>query len=382
MLFKEIAGHKKIKRKLINTVNESRISHALLFSGPEGNGKLSLAIAYAQYISCKNRKENEACGRCISCVKYNKLIHPDLHFVFPVIRKNKLTKPVSDDYIKVWRKFVLEIPYHGFNDWLVRMGTENQQAGIFSQESQNIIKKLNFKTYEAEYKVMIIWLPEKMNISASNKLLKMIEEPPPKTLFILVSENTEQIIKTILSRTQLVKIPKIDRQSMFDKIKEKYNFDGNKINEIVKLSDGSFLKAHEIINATNNHTSENFKTFVELMRICYSVKVPEIVKWTDEMSNSGRESQKIFLNYGLKMLRENFILNILSDKQSEAIYLNGSEKNFAEKFNRFIHKNNINQLTDEFTKAHLHISRNGYDKLVFLDLALKLSRLLKLKDEN
>ncbi len=382
VFFREIIGHKEIKQKLINTIHEKRISHALLFVGPEGNGKLALAIAYARYVSCLNRGENDSCGKCRSCVKYKKLIHPDLHFVFPVIRTTKITKPLSDDFIKIWRKFVLDTPYGDFNVWLERIGTEKQQAGIFTQESQSIIKKLYFKTYEAEYKIMIIWMPEKMNQTASNKLLKMIEEPPPKTLFILVAENTERMLKTILSRTQIVQIPRIDDKSMFSKIKEKYSFNDDKIKEIVRMSYGNYFMASEIINTEGNGASENFKIFVNFMRMCYSMKVLELVKWTEEMSNLGREQQKLFLRYILRMLRENFILNILPEQQNKLVFLTKKEKNFSEKFCKFIHTKNINQLSEEFTKAYLHIERYGFDKLVFLDLALKTIRLLKLKDEK
>ena len=358
-----------------------RVSHALLFAGPEGNGKLAMAIAYAQYLSCTNKQDDDSCGECPSCKKYQKLIHPDLHFVYPVVRTKKASKPVSDDYIKDWRTFILERPYHAFNPWLEHIGVENQQAGIFAQESSEIIRKLNFKTFEAEYKVMIVWLPEKMNTAAANKLLKMIEEPPPKTLFILVSENQERIIKTILSRTQIVKIPKIDEQSMFDKIKEKYNFDDEKINEIVRVANGSCLKAEKVINSNEEEISENFQKFSELMRNSYAVNVSELIKWAEEMSGSGRERQKEFFNYSLRMLRENFIMNIAPEVQNKIVYLSGKEKGFSDKFNKFIHQNNINLLNSEFNKASRHIERNGYDKLIFLDLALKTAKYLKIKQQ-
>jgi len=382
MFFKNIAGHKRIKEKLLNTIKQKRMSHAWLFTGPEGNGKLALAIAYAQYLSCENKGEDDSCGECSSCKKYAKIIHPDLHFVFPVVRTKKFTKPVSDDYISVWRNFVLESPYHGFEKWLEKLEIENQQAGIFAQESGEIIKKLNFKSYESEYKVMIIWLPEKMNVTASNKLLKMIEEPPPKTLFILVAEDIEKIIKTILSRVQLIKIPKINRESMFNSIKEHYDFNDDKINGIVRISDGSFLKANELIsNSEEQIDDDNFIRFSELMRLSYAVKVNELINWSDNLSKTGREVQKRFLQYALQILRDNFILNINSVNQNKFVFLTDKEKNFSEKFNKFIHKDNILKITNEFTEAYNHIERNGYGKLIFLDLALKTARLLKVKPQ-
>ena len=382
MFFKDITGHTAIKQKLINAVEQNRVSHALLFSGPEGNGKLSLAIAFAQFLSCENKSDKDSCGTCPSCLKYQKLIHPDLHFVYPVVKTKKATKPVSDNFIDRWREFLFESAYHGFNKWLQKMEVANQQAGIFAQESEEIIKKLNLKSYESEYKVMIIWMPEKMNISASNKLLKMIEEPPPKPVFILITEDYEKIIKTILSRTQLIKIPKIDEQVMFNSIKERYEIEANKIKEIVRTSNGNFLRAEEIIkNNENSSEQENFSRFAQFMRDAYGLKILELTEWSERMAKTGRETQKNFLRYALKILRENFILNISPENQNKIIFLTDNEKNFSIKFNKFIHKNNIFQLTNEFNEAFNHIERNGYNKLIFLDLALKTARLLKVKPQ-
>lgn len=381
MLFKDIAGHRKIKEKLLITIKNQRISHALLFAGPEGNGKLAIAVAYAQYLSCQNKNENDSCGECPSCKKYNKLIHPDLHFVYPVVKVKGITKPVSDDFIKNWREFILGNSYHSFNKWLEFLGVENQQAGIFAQESHEVIRKLNFKTYESEYKIMIVWMPEKMNITASNKLLKMIEEPPEKTLFILVSENSENLLKTILSRTQFVKIPKISKTAMFEKLKEKYNFADDKINEIVRLAEGSFLRAEEIILGGNETLNNNFELFAKMMRNCYSDKFVELISWTEQISKLGREKQKEFLLYSLRMIRENFIFNISPENSERIVFLANREKSFSEKFNQFIHKNNIEGLTTQFSNASKFIERNGYDRLVFLDLAIKTARLLKFKQQ-
>lgn len=379
MQFASITGNSEVKEKLIATVKSGRISHAWLFEGPEGNGSIALAIAYAGYLACNNRSETDSCGECPSCKKFQKLIHPDLHFVFPVVSAAGKTKPVSDDYLKEWREFMIDSRYHSFNAWLNKMGTDNKQAGIFAQESRNIIKKLNYKTYEAEYKVMIIWLPEKMNASAANKLLKMIEEPPPKTLFILVSLQADLVLKTIFSRTQLVKIPKIDTHSMFHSLKKQYNFEDDRIAEIVRLADGSCLKAKEIAETESEAVSEYFELFAEMMRLSFGLKVPEIVKWTEKLSALGREKQKMFIDYALKLIRENFMLNIQPEDVKLPVYLTKKEQRFSENFNRFIHQNNISGLADEFNLAHRHIERNGTDKLIFLDLALKTARLLKVK---
>jgi DNA polymerase-3 subunit delta' len=382
MFFKDIAGQENVKSKLIQSVQNQRISHAWLFTGPEGNGKLALAIAYAQYLSCKNKQVNDSCGTCESCVKYEKLIHPDLHFVYPVIKTKKNQKPISDDFIQEWRKYIFNFPYYSLNNWLTELGVENQQAGIFTQESAEIIRKLNLKSFEAEYKVMIIWMPERMNATASNKLLKIIEEPPPKTVFILVSDDTEKIINTILSRTQLLKIPKIGSESMFDKIKEKYNFADEIVHDIVNISNGNFSVARNLIyQIENKNESEQFVRFAELMRYAYGLKIIELQEWIEQISRTGREYQKQFLLYALRMLRENFILNKSPENKDDILFLTNKERDFSEKFNTFIHQKNIYDLTNEFNEAYNHIERNGYSKLIFMDLALKTARLLKVKPQ-
>ncbi|MCK4663843.1 MAG: DNA polymerase III subunit delta [Bacteroidales bacterium] len=375
MLFKEIIGQNVAKQKFIQTVKDGRISHAQLLLGPEGSGSLALAMAYAQYISCESRNEDDSCGKCASCHKYQKLIHPDLHFVFPVATTAKISKnPVSDDFIKEWRTAILQNPYLKLNEWLNAIGVENKQASIYKNESNEIIKKLSLKTFEAEYKIVIIWMPEKMNITAANKLLKIIEEPPPKTLFLLVSENTEQIIPTILSRIQLVKIPKINSESLFESIKLKYDFNDQKIWDIIRLSNGNYAKVLEILNSSEEN-SYNLKMFISLMRLCYKKEVLEIIKWVDQIALIGREKQKIFIEFSLRLLRENFILNI---ENKEIVYLTQKESEFSSKFSQFINEKNIYMINNEFNKAHYHIRRNAYNKIVFLDLSLKLIRLLKM----
>jgi DNA polymerase-3 subunit delta' len=297
------------------------------------------------------------------------------------VKSKSFSKPVSDDYIKNWREFILGNKYHSFNKWLEFLGVGNQQAGIFSQESHEVIKKLNFKTYESEYKVMIVWMPEKMNITASNKLLKILEEPPEKTLFILVSENPDDILKTILSRTQFVKIPKIYDSALFDKLKELYNFTDDKTNEIVRLSDGSFLRAEEIIADGNENLNNNFELFGQMMRYCFSDKMIDIIDWTDQISKLGREKQKEFLVYSLRMIRENFILNVSENSENNIVFLANNERDFSNKFKQFIHTHNIESLITQFTNAAKNIERNGYDRLVFLDLAIKTAKLLKFKPQ-
>lgn len=378
MQFDKIIGQKAVIQKFIHTVQLSRISHAQLLYGPEGAGKLNLAIAFAQYVACKSRTESDSCGKCPSCIKYEKLIHPDLHFVYPVVKTKKFDKPVSDNFIAEWRNFVLNNKKHQLDIWLDFMGNDNSQAGIFTQESNEIIRKLNLKTFEAEYKIMIIWLPEKMNPSSANKLLKLIEEPPMKTLFLLVSDFPEQIINTIQSRSQFIKIPKIDDMSLAEGLTRFHNVESSKATEIARLANGNLYRALDSI-LTDEAEQYNLKMFIDLMRLCYATKIIELSAWVDEISITGRERQKAFLSYSLKMMRSNFILNTNPGSPAEMIGLSNEELNFSTKFCTFIHNNNIKEISEELNLAYRHIERNGTDKIIFLDLALKLVKLLKVK---
>ncbi len=379
MLFKEIIGQQAVKQRLIQSVRENRISHAQLLQGPEGSGNLALAIAYAQYISCTNRQENDSCGVCPSCKKMTKLIHPDLHFVYPVATTKKITKdPLCDHFINDWRTCILANPYIKITNWYDHIGVENKQGIIRTEEGDHIIRKLNFKSYESEYKTMIFWMPDKMNIEVANKLLKLIEEPPAKTLLVFVAESTENMLATILSRTQIVKIPKIhddDLTRFFEQHKERYSLQQQDVISIVRLANGNFLKALEVVDSSEENTMY-LDLFATLMRNCYARKVLEMIAWTDTIANSGREKQKSFLSYALRMIRENFVLNIANPEKSKLVFLTQKELQFAEKFSRFITPLNVSQISDELNKAQQHIERNGYDKIIFLDLALKITKLI------
>ena len=371
MRFSEIIGQQNIKNQLILSVKENRVSHAQLFNGPEGAGALPLALAYAQYIGCENKNENDSCGICKPCQKYSKLIHPDLHFVFPVVNTVSSHKVVSDDFLNEWRKELLENPYMNLNHWTEAIAQDNKQVGIFEKESGEIIRKLNLKTYEAEYKVMIIWMPEKMHIVAANKLLKMIEEPPAKTLFILVSENSGQILTTILSRTQFVKIPPIGQPDMQTAL-SKLISDKGQINDITRIAGGNYFKALELIHSQDDE-NENFNLFVNLMRLCYKSDVTELIKWSENAAALGREKQKTFLKTCLRLIRENFVMNTA---HKSIAYLTGQEAEFSEKFHHFINNNNVYKINDELNKALYHIESNGNSKIILLDLALKMAKLI------
>lgn len=369
MQFSSIIGQEEIKTRLRQTVSDKRISHAQLFVGPEGAGSLAMAIAYAQFINCEKRTEHDSCGTCPSCVKYQKIIHPDLHFVFPVATTNKVKKdPVSDNFLPEWREMCIKKPYFELSDWLDYIGIENKQGGIQKNESSEILRKLNLKTFESEYKVMIIWMAEKMNITCANKLLKILEEPPPKTLFILISNSTEHMLQTILSRTQLIKIPRIDEDSMTQMIKSMNIVNEEEIKTIVHNAEGNYNKALMLVENMEAE-SEYFNWFTSMMRLSYMKDVLSLNNLVTELSSAGRETQKSFLEYSLKMIRENFILN---QKLPEIVHLYKSEKAFSDKFHAFITERNIETITEELNLAHYHIERNGNPKIIFFDLFMKM----------
>jgi len=373
MFFKEVIGQEAVKQRLIQSVREERVSHAQLFAGPEGTGKLALAIAYAQFVACTNRQTNDSCGECPSCKKYRKLIHPDLHFVFPVIKTPKFKEPVSDNFLEDWRMMVGRNPYFTVDQWFEQIGVENAQGMIYAHQSEDIIRKLNLKSYESEYKVMIIWLPEKMHVACANKLLKMIEEPPQKTLFVLVTENEEDIISTIRSRCQLITIPPVDPDSVKKAILELPEAEGCDIRNIVHLAKGNYGKAIELLQP-DEQTLYNLERFKELMRFSYGRKFSDLIKWADQLAVIGREKQKSLLSYFLLILRENFIYNL---KNKELTFMNGQEEEFSKRFSPFINERNIQELTEVFETAFAHVGMNGNPKIIFTDVAFKITKLIR-----
>lgn len=380
MQFKDIVGQEQAKQRLIKSVKEGRIPHAQLFTGPEGTGKLAIAIAYAQYISCQNRGDDDSCGVCPSCRKFTKLIHPDLHFVFPIILSEKKSDSeddkgpsgkLSDAFLIQWRETLLTNPYITETDWYEVIGAENKQGIIGTTESSDVIRKLSLKSYESDYKTMIIWLPERMNLQAANKLLKLIEEPPVNTVFLMVSENPTQLLKTILSRTQIVKIPPIHRDSISLALVDRYKLNPAKANEISRVSNGSFQKAISLISVEEENPY--FNLFRQLMRLSYSNNVLGLLDWVDEAVSLGREQQKELLAESLRLLRENLMLNI---ELEDISYLAGEEVDFSKKFSPFINKNNVYQIFNEFNLAIDHISRNGNPHIIFTDMCMKLVKLI------
>jgi len=380
MQFKDIVGQEQAKQRLIKSVKEGRMPHAQLFTGPEGTGKLALTIAYAQYISCQKKGEDDSCGVCPSCHKYMKLIHPDLHFVFPIILSEKKSDSddekgpsgkISDAFLIQWREVLLSNPYITESDWYDMIGVENKQGIIGTTESSEVIRKLSLKSYESDYKTMIIWLPERMNQQAANKLPKLIEEPPMNTIFLMVSENPTQLLKTILSRTQIIKIPPIHRDSIALALVDRYQVNPSRANEISRVSNGSFRKAMSLVAVETD--SQFFELFRKLMRLCYGNDVLGLLDWVGEMTSLGREQQKEMLTESLRLLRETLMLNLDLEDIS---YLAGEESDFGKKFSPFINKSNVYQIFNEFNLAIDHISRNGNPHIIFTDMSMKLVKLI------
>lgn len=373
MLFKEIIGQKEVKEKLLQSVHAGIIPHARLFSGKEGVGALPLALAYARYLHCTNRSEDDACNTCASCQKFNKLSHPDLHFVFPIINKKGSKDAFCDDFLPEWRKFIQETPYGNLSSWLENISASNAQGLIYARESNEIIRKLNLKAYESDYKIMIIWLPEKMHETAANKLLKLLEEPPEKTIFLLVSEEPERIITTIRSRTQNTNIPPISTDDLTRAISDKYDISSEDIQLIIRLANGSFEKAKQIIESTGENEAY-LNLFITIMRNSWKRDITNMKAKSDEFASMGRDKQKGFLAYAQRMMRENFLYRL---QVSEINYMNRREAEFSVNFHPYVYEENIIDFMEELALAEKHIESNVSAKMVFFDLSMKIAVLLK-----
>jgi len=377
MLFSEIIGQQAVKHNLIQTVSTNRVSHAQLFLGPGGSGKLALALAYAQYINCQNRTVSDSCGSCPSCIKFAKLAHPDLHFIFPTTTNKKVKKdPESIHFLGEWRQFILQKrAYLIVNQWYDYLGVENKQGTIYARDANEIIRKLQFKAYEAEYKITIIWMIEKINTAAANKLLKLLEEPPDKTIFILIAEEQEQILPTVLSRTYLVKIPKIDDHDILHALVERFQCREADAKDAMLLAQGNWIDA---ISFYENKDEEkfNFQTFQQWMRLCFKVAIIELTEFSVHISTIGRERQKSFLQYGLQLFRNGMLFN---NQVGQLVRLPVDEHEFHTKFATFVHGGNMLQMVKLMEDGILHIERNANPSLLFMDTSLKMVKLLKMK---
>lgn len=377
-MFKDVIGQEHIKRHLIHSVQEGRVPHAQLFVGESGVGKLQMALAYAQYINCANRGATDACGVCPSCRKYATLEHPDLHFVFPIEKKGNITS--CDNLVKEFREIIRERKYFDETDWNEKIGSTKQTL-IYSGESEHIVRKLNFKAYEAPYKVMIIWLPEKMNIDCANKILKLLEEPADRTLLLMLSEQPEKLLTTIRSRTQSVHFPLLQEGDICAALKRDYpDQPQSHLELIAHTALGSYTAA--VRQLTQEDGNPYLGQFIELMRKAWLVgfkkdyaALLQLWEWVDVFAaNNGREKQKEFLQYSQGFIRENFIRNL---QQPKLNYMTGEEQAFSKNFSPFVNQRNVQALSDEFALAERHIEQNVNSKIVLFDLMLKVILLLK-----
>lgn len=376
MFFRDVVGQEEVISKLVADADKGTVPHALLFRGREGTGKMQTALAFARYLLCNHPENGDACGRCPSCVKMNKLIHPDLHFVFPVINRSKTSgkKTLCDDEMGRWREFLLTHDYFGYDEWLEALDADNKQAMIYTEESEAVIHKLQLTSSQGGYKVVILWKPEKMHITCANKLLKLLEEPAPQTVFILVSDNPEQIIDTIVSRTQSVVFLPVPYEEISRKLQGKgYMLDARQAIELAHLSDGSWLKALQTMRIDEN-SQEFLNIFIQMMRLAYGRKLKELFSLVKEISEKGREWQKNFLTYSQRLVRENFINNL---NCPELTYMTPEERAFSSKFSPFVNERNIEGFSFELSECQKHIEQNVNPKMVFMDFFLKLIMLLK-----
>jgi len=368
MQFEEIVGQQEVKRQLIQSVRGGRISHAQLFLGPEGSGSLALALAYAQYVSCENPGETDSCGSCGSCRKMARLIHPDLHFSYPFFAKHKEDTAVT--FIEEWREAFLANPYLNLDEWREQVEAENKQANINISECHQILKKLTLKSFEGEYKILIMWQPEYLD-KEGNTLLKIIEEPPQKTLFLLVAQNQDQILNTILSRTQLVKIGRLKDEEITLFLVQKYGVEHEKAEQIAYLSEGNLQAA---LLSLKMEINNNFALFSDWLRMCITNRGTQVIDFVETAAKLGRENQKNFFRYGMNMLRESMV--ILSGA-TDLVHLPKLEKDFITNVSKTINIAKAEAMYNELERAHYHIERNANPKILFLDVSLQLVKILK-----
>ena len=368
MQFKRVIGQTRLKQQLIDEVNNNKVSHAQMFLGKMGYGGLPLALAFVQYLFCENKQTTDSCGTCSSCIRIEKLEHPDLHFSYPTVQSISKT---STALIKEWREQVLQQPYFSLNQWLKTIDEKERKPIISVHESQEIIKKLTLKSFEGGYKVMIIWMSEEMNTQASNKLLKLIEEPAPKTLIILLAESQDYILQTILSRTQITRMPSLDWDNITNFLSYQRNVGSEIIESVAGRAEGDLVEAIELTN--DGEEDENHTVFMQLMRVCYKKNVLDMIKWAEDISVTSNENQKKFLQYALHMFRQSLLRNYTGDvitrvSEDEAAFLN----NFAQ----FITGNNILTMSKTFSESYYHIERNANSKILFTNLCFKVMRFI------
>lgn len=369
MQFTDVIGQSTAKSVLSRMADHDRIPHALLLLGMPGSGGLALSLAFAQYVLCENRTDGDACGSCRSCVKTAKWVHPDLHFSFPTVGTNV----TSDQHLSTWRQALADNPYLDVNQWLQLIGAENKQGNINKEECNAIIRKLSLKIFEGRYKIMLIWLPEYLG-KEGNRLLKLIEEPPENTLLMLVSENQELILNTILSRCQLIKVPALRDEEIEQGLGQLKNLPPEKARPIAQLAGGNF---NEALKIATQPESDNSSLFLDWMRKCYMGNGIELVRWVESFAKTGRENQKQFVQYGLHFMREYMTLKMAGTENGLDIRLLPKERTTAQNLTKVIGFDQIGRIVELFDDCAYAIERNANQKLLFLDTSIKLNKILR-----
>ena len=375
MLFNDIPNQSAVKALLRQSVQRQHVAHAQLFRGQEGGAALALALAYAQFLNCEARADDadDSCGHCPACTKTAKLAHPDLNFIMPVTTTKSVAKDaVSSKFMAEWRAFVLDNPYQGLNDWMQHIGAENKQGNISKDEAVQMLKLVSLKAFEARFKIVILWLPELMHPAAANAVLKLLEEPPPATIFLLVSHAPEQLLPTIISRVQPVVVRPFSEDDITAYLRDEYQLPEVKARQVAQLAEGSLGAAIASRDANADH--DYFEFFAKWMRQCYSQKAADILKLSEEFQKLGRENQKELLSYSLGLLRKVLLFGI---DPKFVPHLATGEQQFVTGFARFVTPRNADLLTKELTDAHYHIERNANAKMVFVDSSLRLGGFLK-----
>ncbi len=374
MLFNEVIGHKALKERFINAVKENRVSHALLITGTEGTGGLPLALAFAQYLTCEQPGIDDSCGNCPSCIKNQKMVHPDVHYSYPVVKEtNKEAK--SSVYIEEFRKVVLERPYLDLSDWFEFLGVENKQGYISVEESADILRKLQLKSFESVYKIIILWMPEKLRADSANKLLKILEEPPDNTVFFLVTDNSDQLLPTILSRLQILKAGRLTDAEIIGALVKNKEISETEARNIAHMSDGNYHLALSLASGVLPEKSAE-ELFIDWMRLCFNPMktLPKLYQWIDVFSKSGRENQKQFLLSCMQIMRECMIVNV---GPQEMVRLDDTQYDKLKLFFPFVTESNVHSIIKVLNEAVYHVERNANPKILFLDLSFRLSHLLK-----
>lgn len=374
MLFSDVIGQANVKRQLKQMLDENRVPHAMLFAGNEGCGKLPMALAMAQRLLCQHpTAKGEPCGQCQACHMAAKLAHPDLHFIFPTIKPTgKAGTVVSDQYLPEWRKQIAETPYFSRQTWLKRMGVEKQQSLINVAEADNIIGKLANVSSQGGYRVVVMWLAEQMNAECANKLLKVLEEPPSQTVFILTADHPELLLTTILSRTQRIDFAPLSADDIANALQQHNGLQPDDARMVARAANGSFVNALDQVTM-NADKAQFFDLFVLFMRLCYMRKIKDLYEWSQQLAGWGREKQKAFLDYAQRLVRENFIYNF---HNADLNYMNKQEADFAVNFARFINERNVIGISDEIAAAQRDIEQNVNANMVFFDFSLKMIMLL------